>query len=338
MNDTTSRIENDAREWFVRLRDEAVTPEDIVAWEAWLRADAAHGAAYDAIAEVWMLAEGVALPRPFAPHVASDGYDGSETVEAWRARNPARRALMRRMGGLALAASIAAVVWVRVPPLENVETSEIATARAQHKDAVLPDGSKIMLGAMTNLKFTYAADRRTVVLQSGEALFSVVHEKSRPFVVKTALGDITAVGTAFDVNVGAGTVVVSVTEGVVSVDPAAVHNARGGAVRVAAGQKLAIDPSGARLARIDAEGPPSWMQGRLEYRNQALEQVLSDVNRYSDQPIRLSDPALRALAYTGTVRLSAITPWALGLGEVFPLEAEKAPDGTIVLTRKKATP
>ena len=334
----TQTCEGQAREWFVRLKGDAVSAEDIAEWEAWLRADPAHGAAYDRVTEAWSLAAAVAVDMASSAEIARDTYDGSVPVAQWRPR-PARARVVWSMAGLAVAASVAAALWFGAPVPDILETQQIATARAQHKDAVLSDGSKVALGGMTTLDVAFGRDRRTIVLQAGEALFRVAHERSRPFVVETAFGDITAVGTAFDVNVGAATVVLSVSEGVVSYDPgAALVKAGRKPMKIAAGQRLVIDANDARVARIDAGVPPSWTEGRLEYRNQALELVLDDVNRYSDQPIRIADPSLRGLAYTGTVRLTGITPWALGLGDAFPLVAEKAQDGAIVLKRKISSP
>jgi transmembrane sensor len=328
-------IAQQARLWFIRLREEAVTPEDISEWEAWLRANPAHGEAYDAVAAVWTAAETVAVPRATAAELRGDAYDGAVPVAQWLFRKPRRRTGMW-LAGLAAAASIAVMVSTQIPPSGLAETTQIATTRAQHKDAVLPDGSKVALGGMTTLRFTFARDRRTIEMQNGEALFNVVHERSRPFVVKTALGDITAVGTAFDVNVGRSAVVLSVSEGVVAFDPAATHSAT--AMKVSAGQRLVIDADGARLMQVEAGRPPSWTEGRLEYRSQALALVLDDINRYADAPVRLADPALSSLAYTGTVRLATIGQWAAGLGDVFPLTAEKAADGSILLKQKKASP
>jgi transmembrane sensor len=333
-------IETEARDWFVRLRSETVSAEDIAEWETWLRAGPAHGAAYDRVAEAWTIAATVTLEQPTRAQLAADTYDGSIAVRQWAPSRPRSSRFAWGAVAAAMAACIAAVIWTQSPAPEMAQTQQIITARAQHRDALLPDGSKVVLGGMTMLEVNYGRSRRTIVLQSGEALFRVVHETSRPFVVETALGDITAVGTAFDVNVGATAVVLSVSEGVVSFDPAALRfkAVDGKPMRVSAGERLLINAAGARVVRIDPGLPPSWTEGRLEYRNQALELVLDDVNRYSDQPIRLGDPALRNLAYTGTVSLSGIAPWALGLGEVFPLVAEKTQDGAIILKRKNPAP
>lgn len=336
-NNTQADIETQARSWFVRLRDDSVTAEEIGEWETWLRADPAHGQAYDAVAAVWAMTEAVTLRPPSAAELSADGYDSAVPVVEWRFRASRRKPLVWVGAALAAAASIAVVLWTQAPLPGVEESRQITTVRAQHKDEVLPDGSKVVLGGMTSLRFTFARDRRTIVMQSGEALFNVVHERSRPFIVKTVLGDITAVGTAFDVNVAGSAVVLSVSEGVVAFDPAAARST-GTAMKVAAGQRLVIDADGARLMQAEAGRPPSWTEGRLEYRSQALALVLDDVNRYADAPVRLADPVLGTLAYTGTVRLAAIGQWAVGLGDVFPLTAEKAADGSILLKQKKFSP
>ncbi|MEH3160166.1 MAG: FecR domain-containing protein [Sphingomonas taxi] len=67
----------------------------------------------------------------------------------------------------------------------------------------LDDGSTVTLGAQTVLTVGFTRERRQLALERGEALFEVAHDRSRPFVVQTPFGAVTAVGTAFDVAVGA---------------------------------------------------------------------------------------------------------------------------------------
>lgn len=66
----------------------------------------------------------------------------------------------------------------------------------------LPDGSKVWLNAASTLKYpVFFKDHgeRSVEL-SGEAYFSITHNKAQPFVVRTAHQEITVLGTEFNVN------------------------------------------------------------------------------------------------------------------------------------------
>lgn len=68
--------------------------------------------------------------------------------------------------------------------------------------AVLPDGSKVLLNSMSELRYTtslFKTTKREIHLQ-GEAFFEVEPDDKRPFSVVTSEGTITALSTAFNVK------------------------------------------------------------------------------------------------------------------------------------------
>jgi transmembrane sensor len=67
----------------------------------------------------------------------------------------------------------------------------------------------------------FTKERRGIQLTTGEAFFTVKKDRSKPFSVRSPSGDITAVGTAFNVRAMDDHVTVAVSEGVVTVAPAA---------------------------------------------------------------------------------------------------------------------
>ena len=208
-------------------------------------------------------------------------------------------------------------------------------------EAQLADGSRVRLGGMTDLKVAFEPHQRSVGLNAGEALFQVAHDRRRPFVVHTPLGEITAVGTAFDIDVESRAVTLTVTEGVVAVAPdpdldGVREDPARSAIRIRAGQRLRMERDGARLilALSDDQNGAAWTSGRLEYRNASLRSVIDDVNRYATRPIIIADADLANLPYTGTVQLQSADTWVLGLPLAFPLTVELDNQGQFVLRRK----
>jgi transmembrane sensor len=332
---------HEARDWFVRLLDSDVTAGEIEAWEAWMGLSPENSRSFNAVAEAWGLSGLLTLPRPSAAELAMDRYDGRQSVSAWRrAARPRLRLVSGWAGALAIAAAVTVgLVWWEKSGVQPVR--EIRTARAERKDAILSDGSEIKLGAQTLISVAYERKHRLVSLDRGEALFNVAKDEARPFIVRTGRGDITAVGTSFDVHVSSQRILLSVTEGAVNVRttpdrPAGARSA--GLVRVTAPQRLEISANGARMMPADIGPPfgPAWLEGRLEFRAQPLSVVLEDVNRYAPQPIVIDDPSVASLTYTGTVQLDSIPTWLQGLPSAFPLTVENRP-GQFVLKRKKVS-
>ena len=323
----SSDLDAEARHWFVRLLDD-VGPDELARWCQWIDSDARHAEVYARVANAWELMREASLPRPSTDDLARDGYTPLLTVERWRGA---------QRGRLRLAWSIAAAVTVAVTialgagllgaPRQAVEQS-FATGRGQHVKAWLSDGSRIALGALTTVKVRYEGARRSVSLDRGEAMFQVAHDQKRPFVVKTPIAAITAVGTAFNIDIGSTAVTLNVTEGVVRVDAGGAADEGGGAqgsyIRVAAGQQLRMSRAGSRLLMVQTTAPfaPPWQDGRLEYRDEPLRSVIDDVNRYANHPIIIADPDIGALTYTGSVKLESADAWVMSLPEAFPIRVE----------------
>lgn len=342
LSDPQAEVEARAREWFIRLLDEDVGREELLAWEQWLDADERRRAAYERVDAAWRRMQAVEVKAPTAQELAEDRYLAHMTVALWRQGSRPRLKLVWSMAaGLVAILAVATTGWIW-HAAHAPAPQQFATERARHMDARLQDGSRIQLGALTTLNVAYSAARRDANLVRGEALFHVAHDRHRPFVVQTPLAAITAVGTAFDIDIDTGAVILTVTEGVVSVSPdpavGAVLEDSGSAIRVHAGQRLRMERNGSRLifALGDSGSGATWTQGRLEYRNVDLQSVIDDVNRYSTQPIVAADVDLANLRYTGAVQLQDADTWVLGLPAAFPLSVEMNDHGQFVL-RQKAT-
>lgn len=337
-----------ARRWFVRLLDDEVTPEEIAQWQSWLAADPAHSEAFERVKAVWDLGGEAATDdvRPGAAERAADRYDGSVPVAQLRAPQPARGTPWRAPP-LRIAASIAIVALVfggwRMQTPTTVDAADLlATQRAEHRSADLADGSRVQLGALTGVQVQLTDAERTVRLPRGQAFFVVAPDKQRPFVVRTPLGTVTAVGTQFDVDVGPDLLSVTVTEGTVVLDPrrsswwARMLHGAVDPVRITANQRLLVDLSGASPAYVvqSVGDAIPWQSRRLEYRNEPLRAVVADINRYAEHPVIVRDAELNRLGYTGTVQLGAIEQWLQGLPLAFPIQIVRGEDGVVVLTRK----
>jgi transmembrane sensor len=277
-----------AAAWVVRLQAADLSEADALAFDAWLLADAANAAAYDAALSVARAYEANA-------EAVRDGLDRA------RRAAPPRRWAWPAAGALAAAIAAAAVV---LPSLEPAPTPvAYATAVGQHRRVVLADGSKIDLNGGTRLSVVLRRHERDVRLDEGQAVFDVAADKARPFLIAAGDRTVRVVGTEFDVRRRAGELAVTVTRGLVEVAPAA--GGAGRAFRLHPGERLE-HREGAPLAMVTAAAPDQalgWRTGKLVYREQPLSQVVADLNAQFAKPIRVADPALAATPISGVLIL-----------------------------------
>ena len=90
---------------------------------------------------------------------------------------------------------------------ELVEESTMAFSNSpgQITTITLPDGTVVNLNADSRIEYpaVFYGDERRVRLE-GEAIFDVVHDEEKPFVVETFRYDIKVLGTKFDVTAESG--------------------------------------------------------------------------------------------------------------------------------------
>lgn len=253
---------------------------------AWLEADPEHQAAYDDLtmmdADVAEALESVPAPIRRRPNI----------IQA----NP--RIWMKRTswGGGALAAVAAA--WLAFLPLATPSTElyAVSTQPGMQQLVTLADGTRVRLNGGTQVTLD-RKNPRVAIVDRGEAMFEVVHHVDHPFEVRVNGMTLRDVGTVFNVRRDAGSVDVAVAEGSVMFQPE--HEA----LALTPGNALTIhDGSGkVELRHIQATAIGSWSQGRLEYRNIPLADVVGDVERSTGAQVRVSG-ALARQPFTGTLR------------------------------------
>jgi transmembrane sensor len=234
----------------------------------------------------------------------------------------------------ALVAVAVLVPQVHVPSREGT-ASILKTPVGINREVTLSDGSTIALGGDSRVVATLDEEGRRLDLAAGEAYFKVARDARRPFVVSAGPIRVTALGTEFNVRTGGEHVIVAVAEGLVQIDSTARHHEGHprAPLRVGAGETVSLDVLDAslQLAHADPANIASWQRGRLEFTRESLSAVIESVNRYSGRPIKLSDPSLSDLHFTGTVFTSRLNDWIHGLPEIFPVAVRDEPGGVTIV-------
>jgi transmembrane sensor len=236
-------------------------------------------------------------------------------------RRTRRRKSIVAAGCIGLAA--AAALMVGLSPsfsLRMGSAPRAATMTVCPDRQLLPDGSAIERNAQTDIEVEYTPQERRVRLLRGEALFTVVSDPSRPFLVVAGGVETRAVGTEFSVRFAPTAVNVLVIEGEVAVSNIASAtevetgtaqsshlSAQMEPVYVVAGKHvvMAVDVPRLMVPEIkvmkaeEMAAALAWRGKRIEFTRTPLSQVAEIFNRQNDLQLSIEDPATRDLRITG---------------------------------------
>jgi len=344
-----------AAECFLCLRDPEADPGRKRRWHAWLEENPAHREAFDRCRAIWSAPLPADLSWPSEAELAEDSYQGDGPIplpftrRSKIAAKAGRRGagLMPRRTTTALVLTVAALsvaivlTLLTLPGLKQRTQPPrfYATGRGEQRRVALSDGSDVLLGPETRLEERFQPGARDVVVQEGEALFTVVHDESRPFRVYAGFGVTQDLGTVFDIRNGPSGVTVTVLDGAVSVAP----ESSGGqgraplAVTLTKGRQVTYRETLQPIRTVDPELVATWRDGRLVYVDQALRDVVADLRRYSAKDIQLSGKAVEDLRFTGTITIDKIDQWAIGLAQIYPVHVE-TDDRTLVIAASPVQP
>jgi transmembrane sensor len=207
-----------------------------------------------------------------------------------------------------------------------------ATAIGKRDSVRLPDGGRVVLGPASRLVVAagYGEKVREVELH-GEAYFDVVHDPTRPFVVRAGTTSIRDVGTAFAVrnDSGAGVRVI-VTSGSVLLRSAAARDSAG--ALLAAGDVGVVEADGRVTTTRGASTAPylAWMRDSLVLREAPISEVSGDLRRWYGVSLRVDDSALSRRHLTMTVAGDPIDRVLRMIGLQLGADVERRGDSAIV--------
>jgi len=261
--------------------------------DAWLSADSRQFGAYARARAVSAQAARVAATMR-AAETSHENIRVPRSVRRW----------LRSFG---LAAMVAAAAWLaHMLFLATVpQTHEYRTSRGEVLRMPLPDGSMVTLDSATELTVIYTPDRRGIRLLRGEALFDVVSDRARPFVVSSAQATVTAVGTSFSVAApqdAQDAVRVLVREGRVDLADTT-DGVRQRVARLEANQTAAARPGAPiqvqRLQPKSVQDQLAWREGMLAFHGDTLATAARRFRRYSDVRIVIDEPTMEGRRVVG---------------------------------------
>lgn len=283
-----------AVDWWIKLRDEAVDRETLELFSRWLDQDPKHREAF---------AETEQIFKAFVQEAAQ--------LVPTKKQNPDKNYVRRRRGPSiwGRAALVAAACWLLAIMLWLPSSSSMFDRLVSdyHTDAgesrlvTLSDGSEMLLDSSSALRVHYSEHRRHIELLYGQARFSVKPDNQRPFEVSTDQLTVRALGTVFDVYFVDDRARVVVEQHAVNV-ASRDSQYSGTQVKVEEGQQLR-HISGMPLASpepADLIQAGAWQQHKMVVTNRPLAEVFAELGRYRSGRIFVTDPNVRQLRVSGS--------------------------------------
>ncbi|GGK34431.1 FecR family protein [Pseudomonas koreensis] len=325
-------ITDAAAHWCMRLHAVDCSAEERLAFEQWRDAHPLHAFEYEAMLEIWDVAEH--LPRPLPTTEAALNVPLKVPLQA---PVPAWRRYAMAASVCALALPLAAYSGWQLGWLPNSYQHFAATDNV--RQVTLNDGSQVELNLNTELTFSNYKDERRVTLKKGEAFFEVSHDLAHPFVVRAAEGKIRVTGTRFNVWRYEDQVRVNLIEGSVLV----ASNA------ALPGDGLRLGPAmqaqykrGDYMPQISQtysnDNALAWRSGKLVLDNLALNEALPLINRYLSKPLKLADASTGAIRVGGVYNIKELGGLVNTLPKVLPVYLTRNTEGDPVINSMPRQP
>jgi transmembrane sensor len=272
----------------------------------WLAEDPRHARAFELATDAWQRSGNLPLSL-VAPIPSNRGHIVS--------RMPASRLTL--IGATVLSLALATALYI-------LRDSTISTGAAEQKTVDLTDGTQVTLNANSRLKVDYAAHRRSVQLDQGEAIFRVAHDIHRPFVVRIGRRQVTALGTVFDIrreDTRHDDFTVTLIEGriaVAKISTSALPDQQ--PTQLETGQRLRINADApTTLDAPSIDKVTAWQRGQLIFEDTSIHEAAAEFNRYGNLKIIIDSSVPDTLRFGGVFRLSDPRSFAAAMANAYQL-------------------
>ena len=318
------RLKREARDWVIRLSSANVTTADAVALNRWRATSQGHRKAFAEANRSWEMARLSALEA-----IAEGAAAGWQQIDAERRRGIDRRFFL----GGALAASAAGAGYLVIrPPLHlwpgiSELTADARTAIGEQRSVVTDKGAAVELNTRTSVNFPLTAGGADQIeLVAGEAAISAP-VASRPVMVLAADGQSVTNGAQFNVRYDGPEVQVTCLSGTVAV------HCGGETATLTRRQQVSYGRAKlGRIGEIDPEVITAWREGLLVFRNDPLQRVIDEVNRYRPGRIGVLNQDLARRLVFASFRLDRLDYVVTRMAKVFGARVRTFPGGIVVLS------
>ncbi len=336
-----SRIEKEAAEWLIK-RDRGFTAAEQDAFFHWLGQNPAHGDHFARLQKTWAEFGQLAQWMPEHsgepnPDLLANGIPGK------------KRTFLGAYLALAAAVAISFTIWsLRENPSESPEWEAQHIVAGDYGYHVLEDGSELDMNRGSEVSVDDSKGTRLVELLAGEVHFTVARNPDRPFIVRTGVTDVRAVGTAFNVLLGSNRVEVLVTAGKVRMEKSVLAEGRHSnedtmseSVDMVSGQRSVVlsglntpELKVTRVGPEEMERLLAWKHELLDFDSTPLAEAVTEFNRRNVIQLVIADETLGTLPVVASFRSNNVKGFARLMEVSFDVEVERTSDQEIVFRKR----
>jgi transmembrane sensor len=228
------------------------------------------------------------------------------------------------------------------------EHQVFATSIGERRDVTLVDNTVVTLNTGSKMSVDFSTGARDVYLLRGEATFQVAPDAARPFIVNAGMRRFQATGTRFNVRVISRELTeLTVTDGAVKVMdapprlPETPAQRRAtllyGEITVQALETAQVEPGFQSVSPIDpgeAETRLAWQRGLIIFQDEALQDALAEVDRYTTIKFVMADEKVRHVRIGGSFRTGDVDGLLASLKDKFRIDWKRDDQGRIVLSSR----
>ncbi|WP_321843669.1 FecR domain-containing protein [Paraburkholderia bannensis] len=307
--DIAPHIAHRAVEWWLDLGSGAITPAQRKALDAWRAEHADHERAWQHIQTVSQRFQ--SLGQGASAHAARTAL----TRGVSRGRRSSVKALVALffVGGATWSARhrLGWPGW----------SADMHTATGEIRTYAVDDGTALTLNTASSVDLRFSASERRIVLRRGEIMVVTGHRDgthARPFVVQTAQGTATPLGTRFSVQQRQDDTRLAVFEGAVRIVP---DDAPAATRTLHAGESTHFTAIAVGDVQAIANDASAWTQGMLVANDMRLGDFLGELARYREGVVRC-DPRAASLRVSGTYLLADTDGVLDTLSRALPLRVD----------------
>lgn len=337
-----------------------LSPEELKKMESWIKADSDREEEINRLYEIWKESESL----PYELDVNSAWvkvYDGIDKIEECNSEKDSQKLEVGMFVGHSAKLNenfkASEIVWRRIALVaatilivamagffsfytqkqanlaktDQIENRTFITKNGERATYILNDGSKVMLHAGSRLEIPddFNKDKRVLFLE-GEAYFEVNHNKDKPFIVESENAYTRVLGTRFLVQAWPEAnerVEVVVSDGRVALGK--IKNGSSDTNNEVLITKNKIGVIGENLNPVVSDVSNmnwyiGWIEGKLEFENRPLSEVLPRLERWYNIDIRVEDESIVEKRITAEVDYShSMSEVIQGIALTLELEVDR---------------